>query len=58
MSSVLSDIIGKGITHEIVQERSTFKTLLAMGISQGDLKVIQNDIVLRFRREGPLTQRL
>jgi hypothetical protein len=44
MSSVLSDIIGEGITNEIVQERSTFKTLLAMGISQGDLKVIQNDI--------------
>ena len=44
MSSVSSDIIGEGIIDEIVQEQSTFKTLLTMVISQGDLEAIQNDI--------------
>ncbi len=45
MHSVSSDIIGEGIIQEIVQERSAFKSLLEMGISQDDLKAIWDDIV-------------
>jgi len=47
--SVSSDIIGEGIIQEIVQERSAFKTLLEMGISQDDLKVIRDDIAATVR---------
>ena len=49
MPSVSSDIIGEGIIQEIVQERSAFRTLLEMGISQDDLKSIQNDIASTVR---------
>jgi hypothetical protein len=38
------DIIGEGIVQEIIEERMSFETLLAMGISQDDLKVIRDDI--------------
>ncbi len=47
--SVSSDIIGEGIIQEIVQERSAFKTLLEMGISQDDLKAIWDDIAATVR---------
>src|SRR5260370_18508000 len=49
MPSVMSDIVGEGIIQDIVQERTNVTILLAMGISQDDLKVIWDDIAVTVR---------
>src|SRR5229473_3885141 len=49
MPSVMSDVVGEGIIQDIVQERTNVTILLAMGISQDDLKVIRDDIVVTVR---------
>src|SRR5258708_3923861 len=49
MPSVMSDIVGEGIIQDIVQERTNVTILLAMGISQDDLKVIWDDIAATIR---------
>lgn len=47
--SASRDIIGDGIVQEIVQEQSAFKTLLAVGVSQDDLKAIREGIAATVR---------
>ena len=49
LSSATSDIIGEGIVQEIVQENMNVKLLLALGISQDDLKTIRDDIAATTR---------
>jgi hypothetical protein len=46
MPSVTSDVVGEGIIQDIVQEWTNITILQAMGISQDDLKVIQEDIAV------------
>lgn len=49
MASVTSDVVGEGIVQEIVQERTNATMLLAMGISQDDLKTIRDDLAATIR---------
>ena len=49
MPSVTSDVVGEGIIQDIVQEWTNVTILLAMGISQDDLKAIRNDIAATIR---------
>ena len=45
----MSDIVGEGIIQDIVQERTNVTILLAMGISQDDLKAIWDNIAVTVR---------
>lgn len=49
MPSVTSDVVGEGIIQDVVQERTNVTILLAMGISQDDLKAIRDDIAATTR---------
>jgi hypothetical protein len=40
MPSVMLDVIGEGMIQDVVQEQTNATVLLAMGISQDDLKAI------------------
>jgi hypothetical protein len=49
VASVTSDVVGEGIVQEIAQERTNVTMLLAMGISQDDLKAIRDDLAATIR---------